>query len=389
MTLINKNLEKINLCIVLLTLLAFLTHNYFRGLTFLWGILGVFYIKKYGYKKMGFEKPLILYVTALFLSLIFALDQKYSFNEIYRHIFGFLAPFFISQIAINKRTKERAINLIMLLLTIYFFIDLRILIYKKMFSYYFSRFSPLGIMPVEFCFIVGVILLYIFSCYLKEQNKILKIVNLIGIFLMLYVLLQTKTRGAWIGLGISMTLIYLINSKRLKENLIVIFLASFIGSSCLYIFRNTRRISPIYNRIVSIINITTDRSNSDRIIAWKIGVARFSERKITGWGYKVKQAYNTTEFGGLQKLDHPHNEYISYLVGTGIVGLFSYLYLMVMIALKSFQNRDDICWLTMFGITAYTLTYGVVENLFHVTNSLFLFLFFLSICLIKENKNED
>ncbi len=389
MTLINKNLEKINLCIVLLTLLAFLTHNYFRGLTFLWVLLGAFYIKEYGYKKTGFEIPILIYILSLFLSLSFSLDFKYSLKEIYRHSFGFISPLFISQLVINKRLKEKCINWITLIITIYFYIVTKLMVIGKIPSYFPKRYVPLKIMPVEFCFIAGVICIYLWSSFLKEKKIKNKILNVFGVLLIGYVLIKTQTRGAWIGVIASINLVYLANSKKLKRDIVKVFSFGSFTCGIFYIFRNNSKLLPIYNRILSIGNVKTDRSNMARLIAWEIGRERFFERKLTGWGYKAKQIYDTGKNGGYQKLEHPHSDYISYLVNTGIIGLLSYLYLMVMIALKSFQNRDDICWLTMFGITIYTLTYGVVENLFHVTNSLFLFLFFLSICLIKENKNED
>lgn len=384
-----EKIEKINLFLILMTLLVFLTHRYFRGLTILWVLSGAFYIKKYGYKKTGFEVPLLIYIISLFLSLSFSLDFKHSLKEIYRHSFGFVPPFFISQLTINKRLKEKYINWIILTLAIYFFIVTKLMALGKIPSYFYQRYIPLQIMPVEFCFIAGVICIYLWSGFLKEKKIQMRLLNILGVLLIGYVLLKTQTRGAWLGVIFSVILIYLVNSKNLKTDMVKMF--GFLGGigGVFYVFRNSPKLLPIYSRILSIGNMQTDRSNTGRLVAWKIGKERFLQRKLTGWGYKAKQVYDTGEFGGYQKLDHPHSDYISYLVNTGIIGLLSYLYLMFTIILKSFQNREDTCWLTMFGITIYTLTYGVVENLFNVTNSLFLFLFFLSICLIKESKDEN
>lgn len=384
-----EKIEKINLFLILMTLLFFLTHKYFRGLTILWGLSGAFYIKKYGYKKTGFEVPILIYIISLFLSLSFSLDFKHSLKEIYRHSFGFIPPFFISQLIINKKLKEKYINYLGLMMTFYFFIITRLMVMEKIPSYLRKRYIPLKVMPVEFCFIAGVICIYLWSSFLKEKKIELKILNILGVLLIGYVLIKTQTRGAWIGAIVSINLVYLANSKILKRDIVKVFSFGSFICGIFYIFRNNSKLLPIYNRILSIGNIKTNRSNMSRLIAWEIGKEKFLQRKLTGWGYKAKQIYDTGEFGGYQKLDHPHSDYVSYLVNTGMIGLLSYLYLMFTIILKSFQNREDTCWLAMFGITVYTLTYGVVENLFHVTNSLFLFLFFLSICLIKESKDEN
>lgn len=384
-----EKIEKINLFLILMTLLVFLTHKYFRGLTFLWVLSGAFYIKKYGYKKTGFEVPLLIYILSLFLSLSFSLDFKHSLKEIYRHSFGFIPPFFISQLTINKRLKEKYINYLVLIMTFYFFIVTKLMVLEKIPSYFYQRYIPLYIMPVEFCFIAGVICIYLWSSFLKEKKIEIRLLNILGFLLIGYVLLKTQTRGAWLAVVFSVISTYLINSKNLKTDIMKMLVSGGGISVIFYIFRNNPKLLPIYSRILSIGNVRTDTSNTARLVAWKIGKEKFLQRKLTGWGYKAKQVYDTGEFGGYQKLEHPHSDYISYLVNTGIIGLLSYFYLMITIILKSFKNREDTCWLAMFGITIYTLTYGVVENLFHVTNSLFLFLFFLSICLIKESKDEN
>ncbi|MGL5203432.1 O-antigen ligase family protein [Cetobacterium sp.] len=389
MILNDKEYEKIALVTIGLTLLIFLTRSYFRALSFMWILTGAIHIKRFGYRKTGMEISSLIYIGALFLSLTFALDAKYSYKEIYRHLYGFIPLFFLTQVYIERKLKEQLTNVICLVMTLYFFVLNILITLQKLPTKSHGRAVPLNIMPVEFCFLAGVALIYMFAYYLKCENKNEKYLNLLAVILMSYVIIQTKTRGAWLGLIGALAVIYILNSKEVKKAIITISAAIFSSGFLFYIFRFNSKIAPIYNRVLSIANTKTDVSNGARLVAWKLGLDRFLEKKLTGWGYKVKMIYETGALGANQRLEHPHSDYISYLVATGVIGLFSYLYFMFVVAKKALSNKDDIFWLSMLGIVVYIMIYGTVESLFQVTNSLFLFLFFLSLCLIEEGKSES
>ncbi|MGL5049340.1 MAG: hypothetical protein ACRC6E_01740, partial [Fusobacteriaceae bacterium] len=105
-----KKLEILAIVTILVSLLSLLTHSYFRSLSFLWLLVGVLFIKRDGYKKTGLELPILLYLVSLFISLIAPLDFKHSYKEIYRHLYGFLAPFTISQFVIEDKKKKKFLD---------------------------------------------------------------------------------------------------------------------------------------------------------------------------------------------------------------------------------------------------------------------------------------
>ena len=257
--------------------------------------------------------------------------------------------------------------------------------FKILPSRFGERYIPLSINPVEFSYIAGVVTIYIWGKFLREKEKRKKSIDLIFLLGILYVVLQTKTRGAWLGLIGAMVATYIFSNDEIVKNIVkavVVLLSTvFLG----YIFRSSSWILKYYNRIMSITNTKTDYSNAARLIAWKMGVDRFKERVFTGWGYKVKNPYPTGPGGGNQILDHPHSDYVAYLVGSGVVGLIGYLYLMISILVKALKNKNNMYWLIIIGIVSYTLIYGTVEVLFQVSNSLFLFLVFLGIGLSEKN----
>lgn len=382
---IYKKLDDLGILVICISLLALLTHNYFRALTVPWAVVGLLFIKRDGYKKTGLELPILIYIATLFLSLVSPLDLKHSYKEIYRHLYGFVAPFMISQFVISEEKKTKYINLVIKVLIIYFFIKTNLMIFKILPSRIWDRYIPLAINPVEFSYIAGVSAIYIWGIFLKEKEKVKKGINLIFLLEILYVVLQTKTRGAWVGLVGAMVVTYIFSNNGIIKNILKAFEVLLSAILLGYTFRNSSWILKYYNRLMSITNTETNYSNIARLIAWKIGVSRFKEKIFTGWGYKVKNSYPTGPRGGDQVLDHPHSDYIAYLVGGGIIGLIGYIYLMISIIIIALKNIKNVYWLIMIGIVSYTLIYGVVEALFQVSNSLFLFLVFLGVSLSEKD----
>ncbi|MEG1942085.1 MAG: O-antigen ligase family protein [Cetobacterium sp.] len=381
---IYKKLDDLGILVICISLLALLTHNYFRALTLLLIIVGMIYIRKNGYKKVGLELPISIYVLTLVISLVMPLNLKASSKEIYRHLYGFVAPFMLGQIVISDEKKQKYLDFIMRGIILYFFIRTNLMILKYLPSQFGNRYIPLPIMPVEFSYIAGVVAVYVWGRFLKEKNRYQKVLNLSFVLMIVYVILQTRTRGAWIGLFGAYIFMFILKSRDVLKNILksISIILGLVGFG--YYFKNAQWFNPYYNRLQSISNTTTDYSNTARLIAWKIGFERFSQRKLTGWGYKVKNSYNVGPLGGNQVLDHPHNDYVAYLVGGGTIGLIGYLYLMLSIIWKGLKNLDNTLWLVMLGICSYTMIYGLVETLFQVTNSLFLFLAFLGIVLEKN-----
>lgn len=379
---IYKKLDDLGILVICISLLALLTHNYFRGLTVLWAVVGLLFIKRDGYKKMGLELPILIYIATLFLSLVSPLDLKHSYKEIYRHLYGFVAPFMIGQFVISEDKKRKYIGVVVKSIILFFFVKTNLMVFKILPSRFGERYIPLSINPVEFSYIAGVLAIYIWAEFLKEKKK--KIFHFPFVLAIVYVILQTKTRGAWLGLAGAIMVVYIFNNKEILKNIFKSIAAFFTLTILCYIFRSSEFILKYYKRIISITNTKTDYSNTARLMAWKMGLERFKERVFTGWGYKVKNPYPTGSGGANQILDHPHSDYIAYLVGGGIIGLMGYLYLMLSIIIKALKNIENIYWLIMIGIVSYTLIYGVVEALFQVSNSLFLFLVFLGIVIEKK-----
>lgn len=377
-------LKNFTIFTIVISLVALLTHSYFRFLTALWIIIGGIYIKKNGYKKTGFEKPIFIYILAISFSLVSAINWQYSLKEIYRHLFGFIAIFTVSQFSIDENQKRKYVDYCFKGVTVYYAIYSTLIVIGKIPSRFGDRVVPLDITPVEFSYIVGVIVIYNFSKSLLEKEVKIKMVDIVFFLLSIYIIILTKTRGAWIGIFISISAVYILSAKEMIKNFLKLMGIFTLGLYGLVSFRENGIVKKYYERIMSISNTTSDYSNIGRLDAWKIAWERFKEKPLTGFGYKAKLTYESKTPWATYSLEHPHNEIIALGVNTGAIGVLGYLYLMGVILYRGVKIRENLYWLMMAGVTIFSITYGFVELLLQVSNSLFLFLFILSLALTER-----
>lgn len=369
------NLENISKLLIIIVLAQLLTNSYDRIYGILLSICGIIYIKRNGYKKSGLELPIGVYLIGCALSLPNAIIFKSSLKELYRHLYGFLLIFTVTQIPLKEKIKNRMINIVMGVLTIYYFIYVNLQILGKV---------PLAIPGnryigfhdgniVKYAFIIGVVGIYYLWQMFKEDNLKYKICLLVLYIINGYLLLVSQTRGAWLGfVGGTVIAIFLMikNKKRLLYMGFIGLIILFGGG---YLNRNNEVVNRYYSRIESIGNTKTDLSNIARLNAWKDAISKFEKRPIFGYGYKPRVTYKTYV---INDLDHPHNDYLNILVGSGIIGLLGYIFMLYYIIKEELKNKEYL----LIGIFSYVIIYGNFEVIIQTTNCLFLILF---ICVLK------
>lgn len=114
---------------------------------------------------------------------------------------------------------------------------------------------------------------------------------------------------------------YIRSSKKIAA--IIVIICCLVGGAVLS--------SPKYvERLSTTINTTTNRSNVDRIWAWKSSIDMFEDYPINGvglnnWSWYYKNAgYKYAEEG--QGLPHAHSNYMQPLAETGTIGFLGLLY---------------------------------------------------------------
>lgn len=215
-----------------------------------------------------------------------------------------------------------------------------------------------------------------FEKRLKNVAKVTLVCNWIGLFC-------NKSRGFWLSNMILVPVAawnYVKHSKKALAVIAVFFLASgvFMVSSPQYL-----------KRFESIANTTTDRSNGDRIVAWKACIQMVKDHPLTGiglgrWGKVYGTQYWTPE--DTQKLPHAHSNYFHILAETGIIGFLGLLYFTVYFVSRSFinwkKNKNPYDLMACISFLGYVVFFGQIEYTLDLTSGVRI-MWFLEAVLIS------
>lgn len=212
------------------------------------------------------------------------------------------------------------------------------------------------------------------------------------IALQVFVLLNTATRGAILGVMGGVFLIALLlalyEKKRpaLRKIAIgfILFLLVFGGAS--YLARNTSVVenTPGLNRVTS---ITLDQKTvRSRFMVWGMSLKGFEERPLLGWGqenfnYVFNKYYNPRMYNQEPWFDRAHNAVFDWLIAGGILGLLGYLSIFVLALYYIWSRRSDFEFLERVIFTGLIAAYGF-HNLFVFDNITSYLLFFVVLALI-------
>jgi hypothetical protein len=199
---------------------------------------------------------------------------------------------------------------------------------------------------------------YIFSmsiplalAFLAGQVGWRYLIGLISFGLQILGLTLTYSRGAWLGWGVSM-LFYGLIAKKYKEILaLVLFgvlLVSFVGS--------------LRERTLTMTKPQSDVAINDRVWAMTQSFQIGLENPILGLGYGrnrreaiIRDRLKGTEFENTPYW-HSHNTYIELFVGTGIMGLGVFLWLLLDALYRTWKKAthetERTTRLMYFGVTA-------------------------------------
>lgn len=220
---------------------------------------------------------------------------------------------------------------------------------------------------------------------LKRSNIWAKFWYVGVLILELFIAVQTQTRGAYLALalGVGISAIYLMwfyfNDRRFKIVLVAVILASVIGVGGIFAYKDSDFIknNAILNRVSSISLGSGTAVN--RLVTWSIGLKAVEEKPILGWGqenfYQVFDKYYSTQ-NSEQWFDRCHNMICDRASTGGILGLFSYLALLILpfwaiwkYYRKEYGEKTDLKervarrYLTPIIFTILILAY-IIQNMF-------------------------
>ena len=201
-----------------------------------------------------------------------------------------------------------------------------------------------------------------------------------AIFLVLMIaLILSYSRAAWLSLAFAF-FVYIIILLRIKFRWILLSFIFIFGIFFSFKFEILDRLEKnkqdssanLVEHIESITNISSDASNLERVNRWQAALRLFYERPVFGWGpgtYQFEYApYQRSKEKTIISTNagdrgNAHSEYIGPLAESGILGMLTFLSIIVLIiwsGIRSYRRaeRRDVKLLSMVTVLSF-VTYAV------------------------------
>ena len=315
---------------------------------------------------------IIAFMAICTLSLLWSDSPFISLKELPLFLAGPLLYFIVVNNVHNEKQISRIISAILImggLFGIYGILQYNGIDFSFWIGNYgrgkvFGLFGNAGYFAGYLMFPLPIAIALFFVC----NNKIKKILLLIGVFTMSGALLATLTRGSYLSLGISSIFMFLLFlSSRgnffIKENkkIFIVILIAILVTTFLFAIPNPFNkqgtvISKIKSRIL-ITQLSKDSSLKRREAIWGFSTLMIKDHLLLGSGLGTFK-YNTLKYqakffdqGQNRALypygvaDKAHNEYLQLGAELGIIGLGIFLWLIISYfnygvkKLKSIENK--------------------------------------------------
>jgi len=382
------NIENImNVLVIIFSLLMFTEVKILNVMLPFMLICFAIKIKKTGYKKTGYELPILLFVSTIALSLIDTYNVSFGFKMFQRTLRFLLLPLILGQFEFNEKIKRNV--LVGAILGVVYILTLGILNIKGYIPYlYEGRVS--GGMEVWIYgewLSFGVAILLGSILYLVKDTKIKIILGLL-LMLNLYILLLSKARSGYVA--VTAVILFMIFHKYKKKSFFIFGVGALLLLGVVIKNPNNEYV----RRIISITNIKTDTSNDSRLELWAQGIEAFKKHPISGVGWRNFQEIEDVSKYKYRKgtYHHLHQSQLTILVGTGIIGFAAYAYMIIFIIISLYRKKDYFALITM-GLFIVSEFYGLTESSIRYQEIQRIIYFFLGISISgfyisKKNKKD-
>lgn len=357
----------------------------------LW-LISAIHQKKIEWNKTPLNIPVIMFIGAVILSTIFSFNIVVSLvgisfkrHEAFPTWLTYFILFFAGSNFLGKPRRLQNFIRVVLITSIaisiygifqHFGYDL--FSYKVADIDRFRSFATFG----NAVFLGGYLVLVIplaFSLALWEKDVRFKILWLVSGSFALTALVFTYTRGAWIGgvVGLALCLYLVLFKKNFfkserKKWVLFLVLSLFL---ILLLVTMTEKIFPVDisvgERVVSAFKLKG--SVASRLSIWKSTIHQISARPWLGWGPETQRLVSPlfredffVKLEGANKIpDRPHNQLLNVAYSFGLLGVFSYIWLIVVFIWISFfhlRHTKDRDYLISVGVLSGALGYIIQEQ---------------------------
>lgn len=336
----------------------------------------------------GYYKAFGIFILSLLPSVLFTGDILGGLGTVLNDWIYRWFPFFA--ISLFVRDKQLLMKLLMAFMIV-MGLDCLVAVGQSVFL---DKYRPWGFSghPMQLasylCMVTPVLAVIVLD---NRFNGNIKTIAIITLICCLTAVLLGNSRGAWLCLFI---IIPLISWPYIKKNKKYMCIIGIVFCLLAGIFAA----SPQYqHRLLSITNITTDRSNADRLIVWKSAGNMIQDHPLVGVGpRKFKQVYDKQYKlpEVTQDLLHSHNNFIQIATEYGLIGLSGFLYFTMYLFRRNYQEmKSGNPYARMrMGILLGFLLFGMIDHtlLWSAFNKILSFMLGLLIVFdVKNIGNEE
>jgi len=353
--------------------------------------------------KHGAVKPLFKWRTFILqsvffitvLSTFYGINRHEGFNDWGKQIVIFLFPIFFCLNPLNvKKYRQQLLLSFALVCTItvaYLYVDALITIrhYQLPLSSIISgafinhNFAePIDMHATFFSMQLVIALVCLISILIKEKNRYICMFYLVCSVILTAGLIQLSSKSVLIALliiiNIAVPYFILQGARRWKYVLFSSSLSLVLISGILY--SGTFRERFLNEFKVDISKATVNETSDGRLARWQVITGLINKKPMIGYGsgsemgllqdaFFTHKLYNSY----LSKLN-AHNEYLSILLKSGIIGLLIYTATLIWGFTMSFKRKD----LLFFTFILLVAIVSLSENVLDVDKGIFFYAFFYS-----------
>ncbi|HRI85087.1 MAG TPA: O-antigen ligase family protein [Ignavibacteria bacterium] len=343
----------------------------------LW-IFKIIVTKNYTFVRTPLDNIFLIFIAARILSIPLSLYPEISSIRFLKEII-FYTIFFVVTNEFDVTNRKRIILI------------LRLIVITGMISSVYGCFNFLT-GSVERAasltggyYTLGIYLTLVLSILLFTKNGIKVIPSNIGWYLSFLVIIAgiicTLNRMHWVIMVLLTVISFIINKDKI---LISVFLLSVILSILI--------VPDVMNRFNLLINLMSN--TSDRNIIYQAALDMIFNRPVFGHGLATfKEIFPAFDKVGDGAINSWHNDFIQVYMESGIVGLISYIFLIIsifktgFISIKRFKNNQFYKFLSL-GILIGTTVIMITGGFFEPITSIIVFLLLGILALILSYSNE-
>ncbi|WP_456371486.1 O-antigen ligase family protein [Thermodesulfatator atlanticus] len=359
-------------------------------------------------KLFGFlsSTPLIKAILPLLIVCLLSIFYSSDLSEAWGRTSNILNLFLISLIIsfIVEKCNMKSYHL--LLFFIVSLLALSIIGYLQVFlfnSMPLKPFRPLGMHHIWFANLLsmGIYISFVLILNLKRLSLpwFIATLLLLFIFLAFCSIIFSTCRGAWLALLATSFSSFFLFLRRKKIALVISLVFILFLSVAIYNSSQTIRIriSQAINDIEQYRKGHVSTSIGSRFLMWKASWKIFKESPLFGVGIgdynlAIKNLVKEKEIPDfISRYNQPHSVYFFLLATTGIIGLFSFLWMFFYIIIVSlhqiiYRKKFHLSWIC-FLITVHLLIASFFDTLFFIYTIACAYGFILG-CTFKKEKDD-